>query len=225
MNKDETMNQSEHQQIRLNLEKAMQLAGRLPPGQAATLKFPVLHAGPVPQFDPATWDLRIFGEVEEEQRWTWEDFKNLPRSQITMDIHCVTRWSKFDTTWEGVSLKSLIDVGLIRLTPKARYLVQHCEYGFTVNLPLEVAMQPNFLLATHYNGQPLEPEHGYPLRGVIGAIPGGPHKATYLWKGGKWLRSLEFLSHNRLGYWELIGFHNGADVWQQERQGPVENVL
>jgi len=207
-------------------ENLVKEGNRLPAGQSLTDRFPVLHYGPTATYrNLDNWDLRVFGLVEEEKVWNWDEFNKLPRTNVTMDIHCVTRWSKFDTTWEGVSLKSLIDVGLIRLTPKARYLVQHCEYGFTVNLPLEVAMQPNFLLATHYNGQPLEPEHGYPLRGVIGAIPGGPHKATYLWKGGKWLRSLEFLSHNRLGYWELIGFHNGADVWQQERQGPVENVL
>ena len=198
-------------------ESRVRSEGRLPPGQSLTLKFPVLHYGPVPRFDPATWDLRVFGEVEEEKRWNWEEFQKLPRTQVKMDLHCVTRWSKFDTVWEGVSLRTLVDGGLIKLKPSARYLLQHCEYGFTVNIPLEVALQPNFLLATHFDGQPLEPDHGYPLRGVIGHIVGNDAKTPYLWKGGKWLRGLEFLSRDRLGFWEQAGYNNSADVWKEER--------
>jgi DMSO/TMAO reductase YedYZ molybdopterin-dependent catalytic subunit len=198
-------------------EERVRQAGRLPPGQALTNRFPVLHYGPVPRFDPATWDLRVFGEVEAEKRWNWEEFQKLPRTTVKMDIHCVTRWSKFDTAWEGVSLKTLIDEGFIRLKPTARYLLQHCEYGFTVNVPVEVALQPNFLLATHYDGQALEPDHGYPLRGVIGNIPGSDLKTPYFWKGGKWLRGLEFLREDRLGFWEQAGYHNEADVWKEQR--------
>lgn len=194
--------------------------GRLPPGQAATQKFPVLHYGPVPTFNPATWSFRVWGEVEQEVRWTWDEFQKLPRTKVMMDIHCVTRWSKFDTLWEGVSLRTLVDQGLIRLKPSARYLMQHAEYGFTVNLPLEVALQENFLLATHFNGEPLTPDHGYPVRGVIGAIPGRSDlKTPYFWKGAKWLRGLEFMAYDRPGFWEQAGYHNEADVWKEERFG------
>jgi DMSO/TMAO reductase YedYZ molybdopterin-dependent catalytic subunit len=198
-------------------EEKVKREGRLPPGQALTNRFPVLHYGPVPRFNPATWDLRVFGEVEEEKRWTWDEFQKLPRANVKMDIHCVTRWSKFDTEWEGVSIKTLVDEGLIRLKPTAKYLLQHCEYGFTVNVPLEVALAPNFLLATHFDGQPLEPDHGYPLRGVVGHIPGAGHTTPYFWKGGKWIRGLEFMAQDRLGFWEQAGYHNEADVWKEQR--------
>lgn len=192
--------------------------GRLPPGQSLTQKFPVLHYGPVPRFNPATWDFRAWGEVEESRRWSWDEFNQLPRRKANMDIHCVTKWSKFDTEWEGVALRDLIDNGLIRPKPSAMYVMQHAEYGFTVNLPLAVMLQENFLLATHFNGQPIEPDHGYPLRGVIGAIPQRDDlKTPYLWKGAKWLRSLEFMANDRLGFWEQAGYHNEADVWQEER--------
>jgi DMSO/TMAO reductase YedYZ molybdopterin-dependent catalytic subunit len=199
-------------------EERLRQENRLPPGQALTLKFPVLHYGSVPPFDPATWDFRIWGEVEQEIRWTWDEFNQLPRTKVTIDLHCVTRWSKADTDWEGVSVQSLVDEGLIKLKPSARFVMQHAEYGFTVNLPLETVLQDNFLLATHYNGQPLEPDHGYPLRGVVGAFPGRSDLQTpYLWKGAKWLRGLEFMSRDRLGFWEKAGYNNSADVWKEER--------
>ncbi|HKZ69740.1 MAG TPA: molybdopterin-dependent oxidoreductase [Anaerolineales bacterium] len=198
-------------------EDEVKKMGRLPPGQALTNRFPVLHYGPVPRFNPATWDLRAFGEVEEEKHWTWDEFQKLPRTKVKMDLHCVTRWSKFDTEWEGVMVKTLIDEGIIKLKPTAKYLLQHCEYGFTVNVPVAVALQPNFLLATHYDGQPLDADHGYPLRGVIGAIPGADHTSPYLWKGGKWLRALEFMPQDRLGFWEQAGYHHEADVWKEQR--------
>ncbi len=199
-------------------EERVRQEGRLPPGQSLTRKFPVLHYGPVPAFNPATWDLRVWGAVEEEVRWTWDEFNQLPRSQITMDVHCVTRWSKFDTTWEGVSVRTLIDEGFIKPKPEAKYVVQHAEYGFTVNLPLEVMLQDNFLLATHLNGEEITPDHGYPLRGVVGAIPERDELASpYFWKGAKWLRGLEFLAHDRLGFWEQAGYHNEADVWKEQR--------
>lgn len=198
-------------------EERVRREGRLPPGQSLTNKFPVLHYGPVPRFNPATWDFRIYGEVEQEARWTWDEFNQLPRTKITMDIHCVTRWSKFDTYWEGVSVKTLLDGGIIALKPGAGYVVQHCEYGFTTNLPLDVMLAPNFLLATHFDGKPLDPDHGYPLRGVVGHIPGAEHKTPYFWKGGKWLRALEFTSRDKPGFWEQAGYHNEADVWEEER--------
>jgi DMSO/TMAO reductase YedYZ molybdopterin-dependent catalytic subunit len=189
--------------VRDQAQEKMKEEGRLPPGQSLTLKFPVLHYGPIPGFDPATWHFRIWGEVEEETQWTWEQFQSLPRTTIEMDIHCVTRWSKFDTEWEGVAVKTLVDEGVIKVKSKATHVLQHCEYGYTTNIPLEVAMADNFLLATHFNGEPITPDHGYPLRGVIGAIPGRSDlKDVYLWKGGKWLRGLEFMVSDRLGFWE-----------------------
>ncbi|MEW5867908.1 MAG: sulfite oxidase-like oxidoreductase [Chloroflexota bacterium] len=201
-------------------ERRFEQEGRLPPGQSLTQKFPVLHYGPVPRFNPAAWDLRAWGEVEEEVRWTWEEFQQLPRSRITMDIHCVTHWSKFDTTWEGVSVRALVEQGLIKPKPTARYVLQHAEYGFTVNLPLEVVLAENFLLATHFNGEPLTPDHGYPLRGVVGYLGGRDDlKTPYLWKGAKWLRGLEFMAQDRMGFWEQAGYHNEADVWKEERFG------
>jgi DMSO/TMAO reductase YedYZ molybdopterin-dependent catalytic subunit len=198
-------------------EERIAKEGRLPPGQSLTNRFPVLHYGPVPRFNPATWSLRVFGEVEEEVVWTWEEFSKLPQTKAVMDIHCVTRWSKFDTEWGGVSLKTLVDQGYIKLKPTACYLMQHCEFGFTVNIPLEVALAPNYLLATHFNGEPLEPDHGYPLRGVIGHIPGSDYPTPYFWKGGKWIRALEFMAQDRLGFWEQAGYHNEADVWKEQR--------
>ncbi len=196
----------------------MRRQGRLPPGQSLTQKFPVLHYGPVPPFDPQSWDFRVFGEVEEEVRWTWNEFQELPRTRIQMDIHCVTRWSKFDTLWEGVSVRQLVDQGIIKPRPSARFVIQHAEYGFTANLPLSAVLQETFLLATHYNGQPLTPEHGYPVRGVIGHLPGRDDLITpYFWKGAKWLRGLEFTAVDRPGFWEQAGYHNEGDVWKEQR--------
>jgi len=201
-------------------EERVRQAGRLPPGQSLTQKFPVLHYGPVPPFNPATWDFRVWGEVEQEKHWTWDEFNHLPRTSILMDIHCVTRWSKFDTTWEGVSVKTLVNEGFIRLHPAAKFVLQHAEYGFTSNLPLEVALQDNFMMATHFNGEPLTPDHGYPLRGVIGYILDQSRLETpYFWKGAKWLRGLEFLAFDQPGFWEQAGYHNEADVWKEQRFG------
>jgi DMSO/TMAO reductase YedYZ molybdopterin-dependent catalytic subunit len=199
-------------------EQRIASEGRLPPGQSLTQKFPVLHYGPVPRFNPSTWDLRVWGQVEEEVRWTWDEFNKLPRTKIKMDLHCVTRWSKFDTEWEGVSLRTLVKEGIIKPKASAHYVLQHAEYGFTVNLPLEIVLADNFLLATHFNGEPISPDHGYPLRGVIGYIVGREDlKTPYLWKGAKWLRGLEFLERDHLGFWEQAGYHNEADIWKEQR--------
>jgi DMSO/TMAO reductase YedYZ molybdopterin-dependent catalytic subunit len=201
-------------------EERVRGEGRLPPGQSLTQKFPVLHYGPVPSFKPATWDFRITGEVETPLHLTWEEFQQLPRTKLKMDIHCVTRWSKFDTDWEGVSVLQLVSQGVIKLKPSARYVLQIAEYGFTANLPLDVVLAENFLLATHFDGQPITPEHGYPLRGVIGAISGRDDLVVpYLWKGAKWLRGLQFMQDDRLGFWEQAGYHNEADVWKEQRYG------
>jgi len=209
---------SEGQGARRNLEGKISQEGRLPPGQSLTVKFPVLHYGPVPTFDPSTWEFRVWGEVDQEVTWTWDEFLELPRTKIKMDIHCVTRWSKFDTEWEGVSLQALVQQEIIKVKQSAKFLLQHCNYGYSTNMPISVAMSDNFLLATHFDGQPLTPDHGYPLRGVVGAIPGREGlKDIYLWKGGKWLRGLEFIAEDRFGFWEQAGYHNDADVWDEQR--------
>jgi DMSO/TMAO reductase YedYZ molybdopterin-dependent catalytic subunit len=201
-------------------EDRVRRENRLPPGQALTQKFPVLHYGPVPGFNPATWNFKVWGEVEEPKQWTWAEFNQLPRARLVMDIHCVTRWSKVDTEWEGVSVRTLVDQGLIALRPTAKFVLQHAEFGFTVNLPLEVVLADNFLMATHFNGEPITPDHGYPVRGVVGYIPGREDLMTpYFWKGAKWLRGLEFLARDKPGFWEQAGYHNEADIWKEQRFG------
>lgn len=203
---------------RKELETTMQQQGRLPPGQTLTLKFPVLHYGSIPPFDPQTWTFRIGGEVEKEISLSWQEFTQLPRVSMLYDLHCVTRWSKFDTRWEGVLLQTLINVGILQPTPRARYVIQYAEHGFSANLPLEIALSRTFLLATHFEGQPITPEHGFPLRGLVGAIPGDrTQKDVYLWKGAKWLRALEFSSEDKPGFWEQAGYHNDADIWEEQR--------
>lgn len=202
---------------RENEDKARQ-ENRLPPGQSLTEKFPVLHVGNIPPFNPKTWTFRIFGEVEEEKIWTWDEFLKLPRTRVTLDIHCVTRWSKLDTTWEGVSLKHLVDEGIITPKSSANFAVQHCENDYTTNTPLDFLLKENAILATHYADKPLSPEHGYPLRVVIGSFADRSETANaYFWKGGKWLRGLEFLANDKLGFWEGYGYHNTADPWREQR--------
>lgn len=200
-------------------EEQMRKEGRLPPGQSLTQKFPVLHYGSVPDMDLTDWTFRVWGEMEEEVQWSWEVFQNLPHTEVKMDIHCVTRWSKFDTVWRGVSVRSLIEEGLIHPTPSAAYVIQHAKGGYTTNLPLEVVLQDNFLLATHVDGEPITPDHGYPLRGVVGHIPDREDlKTPYFWKGAKWLQGLEFLAEDQEGFWEEAGYHNEGDVWKEQRR-------
>lgn len=199
-------------------EDKMRTAGRLPPGQSLTARFPVLHYGPVPPADLTNWDLKFWGLVDEPFSLNWQKFNQLPRTIIQMDLHCVTRWSVFDSIWEGVKLSTLIEYDLLKIKPEAAYVLQHAEYGYTTNLPLKVMLQENFLLATHLNGTPLTPEHGFPLRAVVGAIPDRDDLETpYLWKGAKWLRGLEFLSEDQMGFWEQAGYHNQGDVWLEQR--------
>jgi len=181
---------------------------RLPPGQHLTEKWPVLHAGDVPQYgDLATWTFRIFGEVEQELELSWEQFNDLPRAANTQDIHCVTRWSRFDAEFEGVHWREL--AALVRPKQSARFAIAHAEAGFTTNVPLAFLADENALLATHADGEPLTPEHGYPLRLVI------PRK--YFWKSAKWLRGIELRATDELGFWERYGYHNDADPWVEER--------
>jgi DMSO/TMAO reductase YedYZ molybdopterin-dependent catalytic subunit len=182
----------------------------LPPGQHLTEKWPVLHAGDVAHYDDlSSWTFRVFGEVENPVELSWEQFNELPRSQNTQDIHCVTRWSRFDTQFEGVHWRELAK--LARPKPSARFVVAHAEAGFTANVPLAFLDDDDALLATHADGEPLAPEHGYPLRLVI------PRK--YFWKSAKWLRGIELTMADRPGFWERYGYHNDADPWQEQRYG------
>ena len=199
-------------------KSAIERSSRVPPGQLLTNRFPVLHYGSIPQFIPAVWDFRAWGEVEEQMILTWDQIMELPRVSVCMDLHCVTTWSKLDTQWEGIRVNTLVELGLLNIKPTARYVLQHAEYGFTANLPIEIVMADNFLLATHYDGKPLTPEHGAPLRGLIGVIPGRRDlKDVYLWKGAKWLRGLEFLVNDQPGFWERAGYHNEGDIWEEQR--------
>jgi DMSO/TMAO reductase YedYZ molybdopterin-dependent catalytic subunit len=182
---------------------------RLPPGQYLTEKWPVLHAGTVPDTDLATWDFRVFGEVESPVTLSWDEFTALPTREITIDIHCVTRWSRFDTSFKGVHWSELAK--LVKPNPSARYVVGHAEQGFTANVPLAALEDEEALLAYEADGEPLKPEHGWPLRLVI--------PKRYFWKSAKWLRGIELLDHDEPGFWERLGYHNEADYWKEERYG------
>ena len=192
---------------RKELERRMLAEGRLPPGQAATLKWPVLQYGSVPRFDAARWDFRITGLVEQPARLTWEEFNRLPKSTVTSDFHCVTRWSRFDNRWEGVLFRDVLKVA--KLLPRAAYVLVHAEQGYTANVPLADLDRDNVLFATHHDGQPLPPDHGYPLRLIV------PH--LYAWKSVKWVRGLEFLDHDAPGFWEQNGYHDRGDPWLEQR--------
>jgi len=183
---------------------------RLPPGQYLTEKWPVLHAGDVPDYaDLTTWSFRVFGEVEQELELSWEELAALPRMENVQDIHCVTRWSRFDAQFEGIHWRELAK--LCRPKPSARYAIAHSEAGYTANVPLAFLEADDALLATHADGEPLTPEHGYPLRLIV---PG-----KYFWKSAKWLRGIELSAFDRPGFWERYGYHNDADPWQEERYG------
>jgi DMSO/TMAO reductase YedYZ molybdopterin-dependent catalytic subunit len=180
---------------------------RVPPGQRVTEKFPILHHGGIPRFDRQTWDLRVFGLVREPLALTYSEFVDLPTTRIVADIHCVTGWSKLDTVWEGVLLRELW--GRVKAKPEARFVMVHCEQGFTTNVPLEVLLDDDVLLAYRYDDAPLSAEHGYPLRLVV--------PKRYFWKSAKWVRGLELMAEDRLGFWEVRGYHNNADPWKEER--------
>ncbi len=183
------------------------LAERLPPGQYVARDFPVLHVGGVPRFDAAVWRFRIFGEVERPQVLTWDEFMKLPTRTVKADIHCVTRWSKFGTAWQGVPFKSIIE--LARPKPEARFVVTHGENGYTANLPLSVVDDDRVLLAHTYEGKPLEPIHGGPMRMFV------PQR--YFWKSTKWCNGVEFKREDEAGFWELRGYNNDADPWREDR--------
>ena len=180
---------------------------RLPPGQSLVDKFPVLSYGPTPSFNPQKWDFRIFGMVEEQLRFSYEEFRALLVSRQVADFHCVTTWSKLDNVWEGVSVVDLMK--RVRLKPEASYVIVHCDGGYTTNLPLEEFVGDDVMLAWRHDGRDLEPDHGWPLRLVVPKL--------YGWKSAKWVRAIEFAFEDRRGFWEVRGYHNHADPWLQER--------
>ncbi|MEA3075647.1 MAG: hypothetical protein QOF60_555 [Actinomycetota bacterium] len=189
--------------------------GRLPPGQYFTDRFPVLHAGDVPDYgsDLSTWDFNIAGLVDAPVTLSWSELLALPAVDVVTDIHCVTKWSKFDTTWRGVPFDAVVD--LVSVGDSATHLMCHSEFGFTANVPLDDVLgvddgsRPKAMLAYSYGGEPLEPEHGYPLRFLV------PH--LYFWKSAKWLRGLEFMAGDAPGFWERNGYHMYGDPFREQR--------
>ena len=188
-------------------ERQMKAEGRLPPGQSLTLKWPVLHYGSVPRFDPATWDFRVYGLVANPARWGWAEFSKLPRVERTSDFHCVTRWSRFDNRWSGVAVREILK--LVQHRPEARYVLVHAEQGYAANVPLVDLDREEVLVATHHDGEPLSPDHGYPARLIV------PH--LYGWKSVKWVRGFEFLDQDAAGFWEQNGYHMHGDPWKEQR--------
>jgi len=184
-----------------------ELAERVPPGQHLVDNFPVLSYGPTPRFNPRKWDFRVFGMVEKELRFSYEEFRALPPGRQRADFHCVTTWSKLDNLWEGVRVVDLMT--RVRLKPEARYVIVHCDGGYTTNLPLDEFVDEDVMLAWRHDGRDLEPDHGWPLRLVVPKL--------YGWKSAKWVRAIEFAFEDRRGFWEVRGYHNHADPWTQER--------
>jgi DMSO/TMAO reductase YedYZ molybdopterin-dependent catalytic subunit len=182
-----------------------ELTGRIPPGQYLERGFPVLSAGPTPHTPLDQWDFSIIGKVEQPKRWTWDELRALPHEMVTRDIHCVTKWSKLDTHWEGVSLETLL--GQVKYN--ASYVIAFCDGGYTTNLPIEAVVGGKAWIVYAYEGQPLAPEHGGPARLLV------PH--LYFWKSAKWVRGLQLVEKDEPGFWESLGYHNVGDPWKEQR--------
>src|SRR5208283_4134221 len=183
------------------------LAGRVPPGQYVTTDFPVLSAGPTPKTPLDRWSFSIEGLVGNPSRWSWEEFLKLPTETFVVDIHCVTKWSKLDTRWGGVSLDTLFEH--VQRDPKAAFLTAFCDGGYTTNLPVAEVMDGQAFVAHTYDGQPLAAEHGGPARLVV------PH--LYFWKSAKWVRGLRLRDTDEPGFWENYGYHMYGDPWREQR--------
>src|ERR1700730_10932491 len=192
---------------RKTLENKAKKEGRLPPGQSLTLKWPVLHTGSVPRFDVAQWDFKISGLVDAPRQLSWDGFRGLPQTEVTSDFHCVTRWSRLDNRWKGVLFTEVMK--LVAVKREAQFALVLAEEGYTSNVPLEDLLRPNVRFACEHDGEPLAAEHGGPLRLIV------PH--LYAWKSVKWVRGLELLDHDRLGFWERNGYHAYGDPWKEQR--------
>jgi len=190
-------------------EREQAVADRLPPGQYLTEKWPVLHYGNVPRVDLATWSFALDGLVRKPVQLTYEEFKKLPRRTVKADVHCVTRWSLLDSEWEGVPVAEVMK--LVELGPGTTHVMAHAEHGFSSNLSLDDLLRDENMLVDVRNGEPIAPEHGWPLRLFV------PH--LYFWKSAKWLRGLEFMHGDRPGFWEQYGYHMRGDPWREERYG------
>jgi len=184
-------------------------AQRLPPGQYETRDFPVLSAGPTPHTPLAQWDFRLHAVGGKTMRWSWDEFRALPRTAITTDIHCVTKWSKFGTRWEGVSIDTLLAEAINRGVESAAYAMAVCDGGYTTNVPLADLTGGKGMVAYIYEGAPLDPEHGGPARLLV------PH--LYFWKSAKWVRELRFMERDDPGFWESLGYHIYGDPWREQR--------
>ena len=180
---------------------------RVPPGQYLSDRFPVLTVGPNPAYDLSSWDFGVFGEVESPLTLSWEQLQELPQKEVVTDIHCVTRWSKLDTTWRGVPVSEVLDRA--RVKPSGTHVMAYSDGGYTANVPLSALYDDDVLLAHTYGGEPLEHDHGAPLRLLV--------PKRYFWKSAKFLRKLEVMTEDRMGFWELNGYHNDADPWQEQR--------
>lgn len=180
---------------------------RIPPRQIITQKFPVYDIGPRAVFNRGKWRFMISGEVKEERMLSWDEFMILPRVEVLADFHCVTKWSKQNMLWEGVSTKTIYD--LVETNPDVKYLMIHCMEGYTTNIPLEDFLKEDCLFALNLNGKPLEPEHGFPLRLIIPQL--------YAWKSAKYVYGVEYMLQDKPGYWELRGYHIHGDPWKEER--------
>ncbi|HEX6383675.1 MAG TPA: sulfite oxidase-like oxidoreductase [Anaerolineae bacterium] len=182
-------------------------ANRVPPGQYVVRDFPVLSAGPTPRTPLDQWTFTIEGLVGEPASWSWQEFQQLPSQTFVVDIHCVTKWSKLDTQWEGVSVDTLFEH--VELDPRAMFVIAFCDGGYTTNMPLTDVINGQAFVAYNYNDRPLAPEHGGPARLVV------PH--LYFWKSAKWIRGLRLLERDRPGFWESLGYHNRGDPWKEQR--------
>jgi DMSO/TMAO reductase YedYZ molybdopterin-dependent catalytic subunit len=184
-----------------------EIAKRVPPGQRLVKTWPVLHFGPIPEFDEANWDLEVGGLVEEPYRLTYAELKELGPKDVQADMHCVTGWSTLDNVWTGVPFRVLAEKA--RPKPEAKWVIAHCDYGYTSDLSLQAMDDDDVLVAWAHGGEDLAPEHGFPLRLVV--------PKRYAWKSAKWLRGLEFTDSNERGFWEVRGYHVHADPWFEER--------
>ncbi|HEX8918648.1 MAG TPA: sulfite oxidase-like oxidoreductase [Chloroflexota bacterium] len=199
---------SMNQRERREREQIAREQGRLPPGQALTDRWPVLSTTGAPRFDPETWRFTVSGLVEQPLELSYEELLRLPQVETRSDIHCVTRWSKLDNLWEGVSFHTIAE--MVRPRPEARFVLFRCMVPYSTNLPLETCMEDGVLFAHMHDGVPLLPEHGWPLRLVV---PG-----VYFWKSAKWVNRVEFLELDQLGFWEKLGYHNEGDPWKEQRR-------